>query len=129
MENILPVITGAVLCFVFGFVWYGPLFGKKWATANGKSVEDCSGKMPVKNMAIEFVNCVVVAAGFRWVLMGPHGALAFSAIAALVAGVAFYLTSSVSRNMWAGRSKVLVLIEGGHGIIMLLLLAVLYNFI
>jgi hypothetical protein len=28
--NIMPVVACAVLSMVLGFVWYGPLFGKKW---------------------------------------------------------------------------------------------------
>ena len=30
--NYLAVITAVVASFLFGWLWYGPLFGKKWAS-------------------------------------------------------------------------------------------------
>ncbi len=41
--NYLAIITGTVLSMILGFVWYGPLFGKKWkelAGANDKELKD-----------------------------------------------------------------------------------------
>ena len=37
--NYLAIIVSAVLMMVIGYVWYGPLFGKRWATLMGLSPE------------------------------------------------------------------------------------------
>lgn len=33
--NWLAIVAAAVAAFVVGFLWYGPLFGKRWADAMG----------------------------------------------------------------------------------------------
>jgi len=32
--NILSVLAASITSFIFGFIWYGPLFGKTWAKEN-----------------------------------------------------------------------------------------------
>ena len=41
--NWLSVIIAVVAAQVLGFLWYGPLFGKQWMAAIGKTKEDMSG--------------------------------------------------------------------------------------
>ena len=45
-ESLLAIGTAVVASFVFGFVWYGPLFGKTWAGLMGIKMEDCKDKKP-----------------------------------------------------------------------------------
>jgi hypothetical protein len=33
----LAILAGTVAMFIVGWLWYGPLFGKKWGAANGVS--------------------------------------------------------------------------------------------
>ena len=42
----LTVLTAVVASFVFGYLWYGPLFGQTWAQLAGMKIEDCKGKKP-----------------------------------------------------------------------------------
>jgi hypothetical protein len=42
----LTLLTTVVASFIFGFLWYGPFFGKMWAELMGKKMEDCKGKKP-----------------------------------------------------------------------------------
>ncbi len=38
--NYLAVLVCGIVSMVVGFVWYGPLFGKKWAEAIGVNMTD-----------------------------------------------------------------------------------------
>jgi hypothetical protein len=44
--SLLALISAVVASFVFGFLWYGPLFGKTWAGLMGFKMEDCKDKKP-----------------------------------------------------------------------------------
>jgi len=60
--NYWAVLVAAVAAFVVGWVWYGPIFGKRWMHLHGKSHESTGGmKMPMGNMAIEFIAGLVTA--------------------------------------------------------------------
>ena len=61
--NYLAVLVAAVVCFILGGIWHGPLFGKTWAAAKGLTPEQIeAGKkdMP-RYMVIIFLLLVVVA--------------------------------------------------------------------
>ena len=38
--NYAAIITAVVVSFIFGFLWYGPLFGKQWAALMGIKMEE-----------------------------------------------------------------------------------------
>lgn len=42
--SILALIGGVVVSMIIGYVWYGPLFGKLWASLQGWSEEDMKTK-------------------------------------------------------------------------------------
>ncbi|HLD39833.1 MAG TPA: DUF1761 family protein, partial [Candidatus Nanoarchaeia archaeon] len=35
MANYLAVLVAAIAAYVVGFLWYGPVFGKKWMALMG----------------------------------------------------------------------------------------------
>ncbi len=58
--NWLAVIIAALVSFVIGWLWYGPLFGKKWMELNGftkENIQEGGLSMPV----ILIVNYVATA--------------------------------------------------------------------
>ena len=42
--NYLVLASAAVASFVFGFLWYGPIFGKVWAQLVGLKAGECKSK-------------------------------------------------------------------------------------
>jgi hypothetical protein len=60
----LPVLVAAVVYFIIGGIWYGPLFGKAWMAASGKRKEDMDMSGAWRGYVISFVAAVVMA----WVL-------------------------------------------------------------
>jgi Protein of unknown function (DUF1761) len=65
MEGVswLGVLSGFVASFLLGWLWYGPLFGKKWAEGCGVELGD--GKdMPAMAMATQAIGTF----GLSWVI-------------------------------------------------------------
>lgn len=62
--NWLAVIVGVVVSNALGFLWYGPLFGKAWAKALGKKMEDLQGSptMYVVTVVASLITMIVLAA-------------------------------------------------------------------
>ncbi len=49
--NYWAVLAGALASMVIGFLWYGPLFGKKWIEINGLSTEDIAKREAMQKEA------------------------------------------------------------------------------
>ncbi len=59
----IKIIVVAVASFLFGWLWYGPLFGKQWMKLSGfkqKSISSMKIK-PAKTMTIGFLSTVLTA--------------------------------------------------------------------
>lgn len=62
--NWLSILIAVVAAQVLGFLWYGPLFGKQWMAAIGKTQEDMSGSAGpaiAVGVAMSIVRAVILA--------------------------------------------------------------------
>jgi hypothetical protein len=61
--NWIAVLVGVVGSNVVGFLWYGPLFGKRWMSALGKTQEQVQGSssMYVVTVVTSLITMVVLA--------------------------------------------------------------------
>ncbi len=50
--NYWAVLAGALFSMIFGSLWYGPLFGKKWIEINGLSAEDIAKREAMQKAAM-----------------------------------------------------------------------------
>ncbi len=66
--NWLAVLAAALVGFAIGFLWYGPLFGKKWMVLTGLSSEEiANGNMPkifIGTFVFQFVMAFCLAMFF-----------------------------------------------------------------
>lgn len=116
MEYLYPV-AAAVAAWIFGAVWYGVL-GKQYQMALGKNPEECKGqKMPIMPLLVCFAGELVMAAALSWILarMSAVGWM-WGAHMGLFFGVAIVLPTVVINNLFPGRSKALMAIDGAHWI-------------
>lgn len=75
MVNYLAVLVAAVMSFLVGPLWYGPLFGKKWATLTGVT-EEQGKEMGMKPLIVTFIGflCLSYAIGRIMSFGGLSGA-------------------------------------------------------
>ncbi|MBI5804324.1 DUF1761 domain-containing protein [Candidatus Pacearchaeota archaeon] len=60
----LPIIIATIASFIFGWIWYGPLFGKKWMELNKishKDIKDAKHQGMAKMMILNFIGTLITA--------------------------------------------------------------------
>jgi len=122
--NYGAVFGAAVVSFAIGWLWYGPLFGKKWMALRKVDTTTMTGEMPYKLMAGEFVLTLVTA----YVL--AHFAVLFGATTAPGAlelafwvWVGFYATTLAGAVLWEKMPMELYAITAGRWLVSLLAMA------
>ena len=101
----LAVIAGAVVSFLAGWLWYGPLFGKGWAEGVGVELGDASD-MPMSAMGLQALGLllmswfVAVTAASNLLMTVILATVAFTVLG--MSGATFRRQSSYSRTVDAG---------------------------
>lgn len=90
--NWVSVLVAAVLTFVLGGLWYGPLFGKAWSRASG--VTESQQKTANKGLVfgLSFV-LQLIAAFVLDMFIGAEATLAFGTAAGAAVGVCWVATA------------------------------------
>jgi len=109
----LGVFLAALSSFLVGGLWYGPLFGKRWQIEAGLSDEDMKrGKLAIIFGGSFLLN--LVAAGLFAIFMGPNPGLLRAVEAGAAIGLGLVASSFWISYLFARRSLVLALIDGGY---------------
>ncbi len=99
--NYWAVLLCGVASFIFGFVWYGPLFGKQYMRMQGVSPEEAAQFMKdsakrrvmMRNYALTFVLALVTALGLDHSLIFASSYLNVSGVyAGVMAGFWIWLS-------------------------------------
>jgi hypothetical protein len=119
--NILSVLTGAVVAWLFGAVYYTTL-GRAWMAAQGKTAESCKAEFAAKSGLAKFAPFVLSFVGALITGVVIYGILTHSGLWSLRAGmitgafcwVGFVLTTVTVNNAYAGRKVMLTVIDAAH---------------
>jgi len=116
--NWLAVVTAAVVTFVVGGLWYGPMFGEIWRVAEGQT-EPQPGhqKHPAVVYGLSFV-LMLLAARALAVAIGPDPTITRSVGFGLVVGVGWVATSFGVNYLFAGRRLTLLAVDAGYNIVL-----------
>ena len=122
--NWLAVLIAAVVTFVLGGVWYGPLFGKVWRVAEGQS-EPQPGhqKHPALVYGLSFV-LMLIAAACLAVFIGRDPNVPRAVGVGLVVGVGWVATSFGVNYLFAGRRLALFAVDAGYNVVLFALMGV-----
>ncbi len=73
--NLWAVVTSGILAMVIGYVWYGPLFGKKWMSVNGSTALDLEERRKMQKGArnLYFIQFAMVLLQAYVVSYAPMG--------------------------------------------------------
>ena len=122
----IAVIAATIVSFIIGGIWYGPLFGKAWMAAMGKTEADQEAmrKQAPKGFVVALVGGFI--ASFVLGLLLQYARLANVGLPAGVAGglvigflvwFGFPLTGMISGAIFEGRSGKLVGINLSHALV------------
>jgi len=123
--NWLAVLVAAVVTFVLGGVWYGPLFGRAWRTAEGQA-EPQPGrqKHPAVVYGLSFV-LMLIAAAVLAIALGPDPNVQRSVVVGLVVGVGWVATSFGVNYLFAGRRLALFAVDAGYNVVLFALMGLI----
>lgn len=126
--NYVAVLVAAVVAFVIGFLFHGPLFGKVWmrlANVHMTGNEKLSDMVPqmLWNLFIHIVTAYALAAVYLLAATSPYlsgSALEDGLIVAFIIWLGFLVTASSIEVIWMGRSVKLWLFEAASSLVVML---------
>jgi hypothetical protein len=129
MTFYLAILIAAVAAWLAGAAWYMAL-GKTWMAALGVTAEQMAARKKERGAFLPFITCFLAELVMAWMLAGllQHMTPAFAisikngAIAGAHCWVAFVITVMLVNNSFARRDWRLLWIDGGHWLLVLVLM-------
>ena len=131
----IAVIVAAILSFIIGGIWYaGPVFGKAWMAALGKTEADKEAmrKQAPKGFAAgligAFISSLVLAIFLeygRLANVGLPGSVGGGLVVGFLAWFGFLMTTTVSGAIFEGRPSKLVGINVGFTFVSYLIMGLI----
>src|ERR1700681_3990360 len=115
--NYLGIVVGSIVFWLFGWVWYGMIFGTAWMAAVGKTqaAAMAAGYTP---MIVSFVAGLFIAYCFDNMLWHyERGDAVKGAQVGFLTGVCIAATTLIISYSYQGRPVGLMLIDGGYFVI------------
>jgi hypothetical protein len=126
--NYLAILIAAVVAWLAGAVWYMAL-AKPWMTAIGTTAEKVQAAKGEPGAFLPFSLAFAAALVMAWALAGILGhlgpgqvTLRNGVISAAFCWFGFVMTTMLVNNSFARRNWRLLLIDGGHWLVVLLLM-------
>ncbi len=100
--SFLALGVSVVAAYIFGAVWYGPLFGKRWAELAGfKMDKESSGKPPVSALVMTLAGTVLMVSVLAFIINSGKFSCSYSAALWVWAG--FYVPQMLGSVAWEKR--------------------------
>lgn len=128
--NYLAVLVAAVVSFLLGAIWYGPIFGKKWQIEVGMKEEDFKKMNMVETYGTSFILMVIMsfAMAFLFTAAGEGGMNWNSGLTiGLLIGFGFAGTSMGINYTYQNKSFSLWMIDAFYQIIFLGLMGLIHG--
>ncbi|WP_421792084.1 DUF1761 domain-containing protein [Hyphobacterium sp.] len=127
--NLIAVLLSTFGFMLVGFLWYGPLFGKRWMALNGFTEEGLKETNMGLTMAKGVTNSLIAAIGIGVVLVWKDAdGLVASLKAAFLVWLFFSATTQLLAHIWEQQKLELTLIHFGNQLTAYLLAGLIYSF-
>lgn len=112
--NHVAIIVAAIVAFIIGGVWYGPLFGKAWMREMGLTPEAAAAGNRAKIFGLAFLFTLVMAYNLGFFLGDPSIGLAMGAAYGFATGFGWIAMGLFIVGLFERRSARLMLLNGGY---------------
>ncbi|MEZ5710925.1 MAG: DUF1761 domain-containing protein [Blastomonas sp.] len=114
--NWLAVVLAALMGFVVGGIWYGPIMGKKWMGAVGLSEEQIKGASMGKIYGAAFAFSLISSFFLAHTLASYGKEFSFATIVQISFGVALgFIVPAIGTNyLFSQKSKTLFFIDAAY---------------
>ena len=135
--NIVAILVAVVANFIFGFIWYTPLFGRAWGKEMGY---DMNVKPPASELAKGMIFMVIGNFLTAWVFAHNMvawsyvpGANEMSPVASIISAsvftwLGFFLPVDLGAVAWERKSWKLFFINTGYHLLMLVIAATILTY-
>jgi hypothetical protein len=120
--NLVSALVATVAGFLLGWIWYSPLFGKKWQSENGFTDEYLKEGNMGKIFGLGFLLTFVMAISMAMIIQGhdnPDIGWQSGLTHGLYAGVGFMATALGLAYVYMRKSLTVYLIDAGYQILLL----------
>ena len=117
--NWIAILVATLASFMLGGLWYGPLFGKAWLAAIGKTEEEIKAEGgAAQAMGVSFITQLIASTSLAVIfqLIGLEG-WDDGALIGLLVGVGFIASSMASDYAFCSWSARLWLIQSGYRVV------------
>lgn len=132
------MLVSVVVCFVFGGVWYGPLFGKTWAVAMGFDIAKKPEAAVMRRalllqifgaclMVFVMANMVPVWRASVWGAGADQPDFVYGLLGGFFPWLGFYVPLQLSKIAWESKSWKVFAINAGHDFIQLQAVAMILS--
>ena len=122
--NYLAMVSAVVASFVFGYLWFGPLFGKTWAQLMGKKIEDCKPKPWALALTLFGTVLTTFVLAYFMYIYKPYCAYG----AAFFIWLGFYLPRLLGSVTWEGQPWKLFALNAAYYFLNLQLITAVLTF-
>lgn len=114
--NWLAVVVAALAQMILGFLWYGPIFGKTWLAAMGKTRDQMTGAGMAGAVS---AGAALVAAIALGLVINNVGAATIGdgAIWGIILSAGLVVTSQISNAMFEQRSGTVTLLYSSYQLV------------
>ena len=131
--NYLAVVAAGVAAMTVGFLWYGPLFGKKWLALSGMTqtnVEAAEASSMTKSYLLTFAGSLIMSYVLAHSLVFASAYLQTTGISAgLMAGfwswLGFVAPVTLGNVLWERKPWGLWVFNNGHYLVALLVMGLI----
>ena len=125
--NYLAVLVASLLGFIIGALWYGPLFGKPWMEALGKTDEELRKDFnPAKTYTLAFVATFIMILVLAYFISLTGASTIVEGIrVAFTAWTGFTLFTALLVSFFEGSSLKLLLINAFYHLALLIVASII----
>jgi len=124
--NYWHAVVAAIVAFVIGGLWYGPLFGKTWMKLSGVTMKKTKEgkKKASKSMVIGFILTAVTAFALSCILAHTQaGTMAEALQVAFVLWLGFMMPVEAGSVIWEGKPFKLLALNALHSLVTVFVMA------
>lgn len=114
--NPLALVAGVAAMQVLGFLWYGPILGKTWTRAMGKTREEIANA--AGPIIVSILSTTVAVIGLAWLIGSTASPDAGTgAVYGLIVAITFVATAVVTSAAYESKSWTVALIYIGYNLV------------
>lgn len=123
----IGIIVATIVSFIFGFLWYGPIFGKTWMSLmkfTEKDMKKAKEKGMGKNYFAMLISTLVVVY-ILGIVVNFAGSVSEVILLTVLLWLGFVATTSLSQVLWEGKSMQLYIFNNAFSVINYVIIALI----